>query len=178
MCAVEHATEPLSSSSRKRRRSIAFADELGDSGVGAGQRLFVRQKHDAEVLRAGLLAEAGAVDDHDVFLADEFLDENFIALWDVDAREGVERAARGDATHSRRGLAPLLSEISAGTQLPLHLDEMILRAFERGLDRVLLGMIRAEARAQQAVNTFGVRLDGHGVARDDAPSDVPSGNEV
>src|SRR5258708_38270953 len=154
MCAVEHATEPLSSSSRKRRRSIAFADELGDSGVGGGQRLFVRQTHDAEVLRAGLLAEAGAVEDHDVFLADEFLDENYIALWDVDAREGVERAARGDATHSRRGVAPLLSEISAGTQPPLHLDETILLAFEARLARVFPRKIRRVAPGQQAGDDF------------------------
>ncbi len=50
--------------------SIALANEVCDPRVGACQRLFIRQEHDAEVLRAGLLAEAGAVDYHDVLLAD------------------------------------------------------------------------------------------------------------
>src|SRR5258708_6880138 len=130
------------------------------------------------MLRAGLLAEAGAVDDHDVFLADEFFDEDFVALRNVDAREGVERAPRGNAPYARRRLAPLLREIPTGSQFAPHFDEMILRAFERGLDGILLGMIRAEARAQQAVNAFGVRLDGRGVAGNDAPSDAPSGDEI
>ena len=49
---------------------VPLANEVGDSGIGPGQRLFIRQEHDAEMLGAGLLAEAGAVDDHDVLLAD------------------------------------------------------------------------------------------------------------
>jgi hypothetical protein len=88
--------------------SVALADEIRNSGVGAGQRFFIGQEHDAEMLRAGLLAEAGSVDYHDVLLADEFFDEDFVALGDVDAREGVERAAWFDAAYARRGLAPLL----------------------------------------------------------------------
>ncbi len=130
------------------------------------------------MLRAWLLAEAGAVDDHDMLLSDKLLDEDFVALRNVDPRKGVERAAGGDAAYARRGLAPLLSEIATGTQLALHFNEMILRAFERGLDRVLLGMIGAEARTQQAVDGFGIGLYGSGFTGDDAPSNAPSGDEI
>ena len=95
------------------------------------------------MLRTGLLPEAGAVHDHDVFLANQFLDENFVALRNVDTWESIKRAARRDAAYARRGLAPLLREIAAGAQFALHFDEVILRAFERGLDGVLLGMVGA-----------------------------------
>ncbi len=43
-----------------------LANEIPDSGIGSRQRLLVGQENDAEVLGAGLLAEAGAVDDRDV----------------------------------------------------------------------------------------------------------------
>jgi hypothetical protein len=49
---------------------VALMNELRDPGVSSSQRLFIRQEHDAEVLGAGLLAEAGTVDYHDVLLAD------------------------------------------------------------------------------------------------------------
>src|SRR5258708_12421543 len=104
-----------------------------------------------------------------MLLSDKLLDEDFVALRNVDPRKGVERAAGGDAAYARRGLAPLLSEIATGTQLALHFNEMILRAFERGLDRVLLGMIGAEARTQQAVDGFGIELYCSGFPRHDPP---------
>jgi hypothetical protein len=44
--------------------------EVSDSGIRAAQRFLIRQEHNAEVLRARFLAEAGAVDYHDVLLAD------------------------------------------------------------------------------------------------------------
>ena len=74
--------------------SVPLLDKRSDRGVGLPQGLFIRQKHDAEMLSSGLLAEAGSVDDHDMFLADEFLDENLVALWNVDSRIRIERAAR------------------------------------------------------------------------------------
>src|ERR1700685_4718830 len=130
------------------------------------------------MLRAGFLSEAAAVDDHDVFLADQFFHEDFVAFGDVDAGEGVEGAARGDAAYARRGFTPLLREIAAGAQFAAHFGEMILRAFERGLDRVLLGMIGAQARAQPAGNAFKVGVDGSGVAGGNAPADAPSRDET
>ena len=66
------------------RSRIPFANELGDCPIGFGQSLLIRQEHDAEVLGAGLLAEAGAVDDHDVLLADQFLHEDFITVRNLD----------------------------------------------------------------------------------------------
>ena len=64
--------------------SVPLDNELRDPRVRLRQCLLIGQEHDAEVLRAGLLAEAGAVDDHDVLLANEFLHEDFVALRDVD----------------------------------------------------------------------------------------------
>src|SRR5207253_3974652 len=58
--------------------SVPLPNELADRDVCAGQRFFLRQKHDAEMLRAGLLSKAGAVHDHDMFLADEFLYKDFV----------------------------------------------------------------------------------------------------
>src|SRR5450432_1007658 len=106
-----------------------------------------------------------------MLLADQFFDENFVALRNLDPRIGVERSARSNATHARRGLAPFLSEIAAGAQLALHFDEVFLRAFQRGLDRVLLGVIGAQARAQQAMHSLGIGLYGSCFAGDDAPAD-------
>src|ERR1017187_441141 len=158
--------------------SVPLPNELCNSRVGLGQRLLVRQEYDAEVLRARLLAEAGAVHDHDMFSADEFLHEYLVALRDVDARVGVECAARGDAAYTRRRLAPFLGEIAAGAKFALHFSEMVLRPFQRGLDRVLLGMVGAETRSQQTVHALGVGLYRSGFAGDDAPSDAPSGDEI
>jgi len=84
------------------------------------------------VLGARLLAEAGAVHDHDMFLPDEFLHEDFVALRDVDARVGVERATRGNAAHARGRFAPLLGEIAARAQFALNFDEVVLRPSSAG----------------------------------------------
>src|ERR1700690_1523130 len=55
---------------------------------------------------------------------------------------------------------------------------MILRAFEGGLDGILLGMIGAEAGAQDLVHAFEIRLDHGSFAARNTPSDAPSGGEV
>src|SRR3979411_87568 len=81
---------------------VTLADELCNSCVSAGQSFFIGQEYDAEVLRAGLLSEARAVHDHDVLLADEILYEDFVALWNVDARKSIERATRRNATYAWR----------------------------------------------------------------------------
>ena len=49
--------------------SVPLKNEIGNPSISLSQSFLIRQKHNAEVLRAGLLAEAGAMDDHDVFLA-------------------------------------------------------------------------------------------------------------
>src|SRR5580698_7991813 len=71
--------------------SVALTNEVCDPGVGFGQRLLVRQEHDAEMLGARFLAEAGAVNNHDVLLADQFFHEDLVTLRDLDARESIER---------------------------------------------------------------------------------------
>src|ERR1700756_2946824 len=113
-----------------------------------------------------------------MLLADQFLHENFITLRNVDARVSIECAARCHATYPRCGLAPFLGEVAAGAKLALDLDEMILRAFKRWLNGVLLRMIGTETRAQESMHAFGVTLYGSGLAGDDSPSDAPSGNEI
>ena len=127
--------------------AVPFTSEFRNSRIRLRQGLLIREENDAEVLRAGFLTEAGAVDDHDVLLADEFLHKSLITVRDLNARKGIERAARSNTADAWRLLAPLLREIAAGTQLPFDLDEMILRTFQRWLDGVLLGMIGAKSRA-------------------------------
>ena len=56
--------------------------------------------------------------------------------------------------------------------------QMVLGPVQRGLDGVLLGMIGAQARAQQAMDAFDVGLYGGRIAADDAPSDAPAGREI
>src|SRR5580698_3110689 len=103
-----------------RGSSIAFADELRNSRVGLCQRRFIWKEHDAEMLRAWFLAEAGTVHDHDMFLADEFFNEDLVAFGDIDFGVSVKSAARGNATHARCRFTPLLREIAAGAQFALH----------------------------------------------------------
>src|SRR5882757_1340193 len=55
---------------------------------------------------------------------------------------------------------------------------MILWSFERGPNRLLLGMVSAKARPQQPVNAFGIRLDSRRVARNDSPTNAPSRHEI
>ena len=72
------------------------------------------------MLGAGLLTEAGAVHYQYMFLDEQFADEYVVALGDVETRVGVERATGGDATHARRGIAPLHREIAADAQFLPH----------------------------------------------------------
>src|SRR5579862_8316113 len=158
--------------------SVALANEVCNSGVSLRQCCLVGQEDDAEMLRAGLLAEAGAVHDHDVLLPDEFLHKNFVALGYVDSGVSIKSSARRNATHARRRLAPFLREIAARPQLAFHFNEMILRAFECLLDRILLRMVGAQSCAQQAVHTFAIGLHRDRIAGDDAPPDPPSRNQI
>src|SRR5690242_7762353 len=73
--------------------AVPFSNEVRNSRIRLRQRLLIRQEHDAEVLRAGLLPEAGAVDDHHVLLTNEFLYESLIALRNVYAWECIERTS-------------------------------------------------------------------------------------
>src|SRR5689334_20295224 len=122
------------------------------------------------MLRPGLLAEARTVHHHHVLLQDEFFHEDVVALGDIDARIGVERATGRNAAYTGSGIAPLHSKIAAGAQLLLDFDQMVLRPLERWLDGVLLGMVSAQACPQQALNAFVVVLYGCRFAAHDAPS--------
>ena len=79
---------------------VSFAQQVANCRIGAGQCFFVRQEHDAEMLGAGALTEAGAVYYHDVFLADQFGDEDVVPLGDVDRRIRVERSAGRDTAYA------------------------------------------------------------------------------
>src|SRR6266851_5208421 len=161
-----------------QRLAVSFANEICDSGVGFCHSFFLWQEHDAEVLRARFLAEAGTVHNHHMFLADKFLHKDFVALGNIDSRESIECPARRHAAYTRCRLAPLLRKITTRAQFAPHVHEMVLRAFEGRRDRILLRMVGAEARTQQTVNTFGVRLHRGRFARDHAPPDAPSRNEI
>src|SRR5882724_12013227 len=85
---------------------ISFLNKFRDRLVSLAEDLFVWQENDADVVGSGLLAEAGTMHDQHMFLHQEFFDEDVIAFGDVQSRKSIERAARRNATHSWRGVAP------------------------------------------------------------------------
>src|ERR1700677_880899 len=97
------------------------------------------------MLGAGLLSEAGTVDYHHVLLQNQFLDKHIVAFGNIDARIGVERASWRNTTHPRSRIAPLDGQIATAAQLLADFRQVILRAFERRLDCILLWMIGAQA---------------------------------
>src|SRR3954451_16356840 len=62
---------------------IALAYEIGYALIRVRQRFLVGQKDNAEVPGAGLLAEARAVHDHDMFLKNKFLHEHRVVLGNI-----------------------------------------------------------------------------------------------
>src|SRR2546423_2949772 len=133
---------------------ISFLNKLRDRLVSLAEDLFIWQENDAGMVCPGLLAETGAMHYQHMFLYQEFFDENVVAFGDVQSRKSIERAARRNATHSWRGVAPLDGQIAAGAKFLARFDQMMLGAFERCFDRVLFGMVGAQTRPQQAVNAF------------------------
>src|SRR5438552_2227778 len=103
---------------------ISFLDEFRDRLVSLSEDLLIWQENDADVVCPGLLAEAGTMHDEHLFLHQEFFDEDVIAFGDFQSREGVERAARRYATHSRGGVAPLDCQIAAGAKFLAHFGQM------------------------------------------------------
>jgi hypothetical protein len=122
---------------------IALAYEIGYALIRVRQRFLVGQKDNAEVPGAGLLPEARAVHHHDMFLKNKFLHEHRVVLGNIQPGISVESSTRRDATHSRSRVAPTDRQITPRTKLTANLNEMILRALERGLDGVLFRMICA-----------------------------------
>src|ERR1017187_1918475 len=157
---------------------VPLAEEIANRCVGGRQRLFVGQEDDAEVFRPRPLSEAGAVHDRHILLANQFGDEDVVSFRDVDARVRVESSTWGHAAHPRSFRAPRHCQIAPAAQLALHFDQVILRAFERRLDRVLLRMIGAQTRPQQLVYSFQIRLDNGSFAAGNAPSDAPSWRKI
>src|ERR1700677_5192172 len=113
-----------------------------------------------------------------MLLSNQFFDEDFIALRNIDAGKSVERAARSNATDARRRFAPLLRQVAPEAQLAPYFHKMVLRPFERRLDGILLRMIGAQPRPQQPVNAFGIRVHWRGAAGNDAPPNAPSWNQI
>ena len=103
--------------------SVPLLNELRDSRVRFRQRLFIWQKHNAEMLRPRFLPEARSVDDHDMLLPDEFLHKDFIALGNIDLRGTHKSAARRHATHARRRFTPVLREVAPGRNLRCTFDK-------------------------------------------------------
>src|SRR5271154_826444 len=110
-----------------------------------------------------------------MLLANQFGDEDVVALGNIALREGVESSSGRYAAYSRSLGAPLHRQIAAAPQLVFYFDQMILRAFERRPDRVLFGVICAQARSQELVHAFEVRSDDRGFTAGNAPTDAPSG---
>src|ERR1700728_2741848 len=119
---------------------VALRNELANRSISLSQSRLLGQEHNSNMPRVRFLPESRTMHHHHVLLPNQFLDEDFIALRNVDAREGVERATRRNTTHPRRRFAPFLRQVTTRAQLALHFRQMVLRSFERSLDRILLGM--------------------------------------
>src|SRR5208337_4212467 len=83
--------------------SVSFPNELPNRSVSLTQSLLIRQEHNAEMLRPRLLTKSGSVHNHDMLLPNEFLDEDFVALRNLDTRESIKRPTR--LTQLTRGVA-------------------------------------------------------------------------
>src|SRR5580693_2529491 len=99
---------PQAKSQKLRAKSrIVFCNELANGAVSPTQRPFIRQKHNPKMLRPRLLTKSRSMHHHYMLLPDQFLDEHFIALRNLNPRKSIERAARRNATYPRSRLAPL-----------------------------------------------------------------------
>src|SRR5882672_8096526 len=116
---------------------VSFAQEGANRRVGRSQRFFIRQEHDAEMLRSGTLAEAGAVHHHYMLLADQFGDKDVVPFRNIERGIRVERATRYNAADARSLGAPLHRQIAPRAQLAFDFGQVVLRAFECGLDCIL-----------------------------------------
>src|ERR1700690_2617777 len=115
--------------------------KLPDRRVGDRQCFFIWQEDNSKVLCPRFLPEAGTVDHHHVLLQNKFLHEHFVAFRNVDSGICIERAARRDAAYPRCRIAPFDSKIPAAAKLLSNFNQVILRALQCGLDRILFGMI-------------------------------------
>lgn len=84
---------------RLRLAPVALANKVSDLRVRLLQDIFLRQENDPEVLAAGPLPKARAVDHQDVFFKEKILHEYLIAFRNFDARKSIERAARGHSSY-------------------------------------------------------------------------------
>src|SRR5580658_38711 len=98
------------------------------------------------MFRPRSLAESGTVHHRHMLPANQFRDEDIVTLWNVDAGICIESSTWRHTTYARRLGTPLHGYIAAASQLALNFGQMTLWTFQRRLDRVLFGMIGAEAR--------------------------------
>src|SRR6266567_9630909 len=126
------------------------------------------------MLGAGLLPEAGPLDDKNVSFYEQLFHKCRVILRNINLRKRIERTSRRHATHPRNGIACLDCDVASRTQLLAHFDQVVLRSFERNFDRILLRMIGREPRPQQLVNAFGERLHGCGLSAYNTPAYAPS----
>src|ERR1035441_1799183 len=70
----------------------------------------------------------------------------------------VERAFRRNQFHPRRTFRPLDGDLGAPPQFAANLNQVVLRAFQCRLDRMLERMRRGQPCAQQAVHSLHVRV--------------------
>ena len=69
-----------------------------------------------------LLAKAGAMHHENMLLQAEFFNENVVSFWNIEPREGIERAARRHTTHAGRGVRPFHGDIAAGMEFAADFD--------------------------------------------------------
>src|ERR1019366_1719289 len=111
-------------------------------------------------------------------LLQQLTDEGQIVFRNVERRVGVKRSLRRDELYAGRFSRPFHREIGTAAQLFVDPLQVILRAFEGGLDRELRRLRRTQAGAQQLVHALEIGVDDLRGAGGDAPADAPSGHEI
>jgi hypothetical protein len=138
---VEAQNVEFSSEGLSNQLLVPLLQEIPNGGVSRVQRGLIWQEDDAEVMRARLLPKPGAVHHEHVLLTEQFLHEDVVALRDVQSRIGIKRSSRRDTTNALCVVAPLHGYITAAAQLTGDFRQVILRAFQRRLDGILLRMV-------------------------------------
>ena len=104
--------------------------------------------------------------------------KNIIPLRNLNPRKRIKRSQRRNATHPRSCLAPSGCHIPPRPHSPPHIHQMILRTFQRRLNRILHRLIRREPRPQQLMHAIHIRRQRRRVAANDPPANPPPWRQI
>src|SRR5450830_266878 len=149
--------------------------KFGHTANGFAQIIFVRQKHNPEMVRRGPV-EARSLHQHDAGFLQQLQKELLVVgdrvhRW-IEPRKHIQRGARLDAGHARDRSDQLIGQIALAAQTPTLAHQVIdaLVAPERGLDRPLTRHVGTQAHVREHVQALDVNHGWLLVTRNDHPA--------